>query len=128
MGTPRELLEQERPRRKRAKFLNINVEIDGQKFDSRKEAYRYEELRLMERAGAISDLRRQVSFELIPAQYVAGKCAERAVKYIADFVYVDTLTGKTVVEDVKSKATKTPEYIIKRKLVLYRFGIVINEV
>ena len=125
MGTPRELLEHEKPRRK---FLNIKTEYDGQKFDSRKEAERYFELRLMERAGAISDLRRQVSFELIPAQYVAGKFAERAVKYIADFVYVDALTGKTVVEDVKSKATKTPEYIIKRKLLLYRFGIQITEV
>ena len=125
MGTPRELLEAEKPRRK---FLNIKTEYDGQTFDSRKEAERYFELRLMERAGAISDLRRQVSFELIPAQYVAGKCAERAVKYIADFVYVDALTGLTVVEDVKSKATITPEYIIKRKLLLYRFGIQIKQV
>lgn len=110
------------------KYLNRKTVVDGEKFDSRKEAERYFELRVMERAGAIADLRRQVSFELIPAQYVAGKFAEHAVKYIADFVYVDALTGKTVVEDVKSKATKTPEYIIKRKLLLYRFGIQIIEV
>lgn len=125
MGTPRELLEAEKPRRK---FMNRPTEYDGQKFDSRKEAERYLELRLMERAGAISGLRRQVVFELIPAQYVGGKFAERAVKYIADFAYVDALTGETVVEDVKSKATITPEYIIKRKLLLYRFGIQIKQV
>lgn len=125
MGTPRELFEQEKPRRK---FMNRPTEYDGQKFDSRKEAERYFELRLMERAGAISGLRRQVVFELIPAQYVGGKFAERAVKYVADFVYHDEITGENVVEDVKSKATRTPEYIIKRKLLLFRHGLQIKEV
>ena len=110
------------------KYRNTTTNVDGIRFDSRKEANRYCELQLMQRAGEINELRRQVVFTLIPAQYVAGKCAERPVKYVADFVYVDNATGKTVVEDVKSDATRTPEYIIKRKLMLYRFEIQIKEV
>ena len=110
------------------KYRNNPEYVDGVRFDSPKEANRYQELRLMQRAGEISDLRRQVVFTLIPAQYVDGKHAERPVKYVADFVYVDNATGKTVVEDVKSDATRTPEYIIKRKLMLYRYEIQIKEV
>lgn len=127
MGTPRELLEPEQPRRK---FRNIKTEYAGQKFDSRKEANRYAELRLMERAGAIYELRRQVVFEIIPTQKdeETGETVERPAKYIADFVYRDAFTHKLIVEDVKSKATKTPEYILKRKLMYYRFGIRITEV
>ena len=113
---------------KKRKYRNTTTTVDGIRFDSRKEANRYCELQLMQRAGEISELRRQVVFTLIPAQYVAGKCAERPVKYVADFVYVDNATGKTVVEDVKSDATRTPEYIIKRKLMLYRYEIQIREV
>ena len=112
MGTPREFLEPEQPRRK---FRNIKTEYDGQKFDSRKEANRYAELRLMERAGAIYDEE-------------TGETVERPAKYIADFVYRDAFTHKLIVEDVKSKATKTPEYILKRKLMYYRFGIRVVEV
>ena len=127
MGTPRELIEQEQPRRK---FLNLKTEFDGQKFDSRKEANRYAELRLMERAGAIYELRRQVVFEIIPTQKdeTTGELIERPARYIADFVYRDAFTHKLIVEDVKSKATKTPEYILKRKLMYYRFGIRVVEV
>ena len=127
MGTPREFLEPEQPRRK---FRNIKTEYDGQKFDSRKEANRYAELRLMERAGAIYELRRQVVFEIIPTQKdeTTGETVERPAKYIADFVYRDAFTHKLIVEDVKSKATKTPEYILKRKLMYYRFGIRVVEV
>ena len=110
------------------KYRNTKTVVDGETFDSRKEANRYCELRLMERAGEISELRRQVVFTLIPAQYVDGKYAERPVKYVADFVYVDRSTGKTVVEDVKSDATVTPEYVIKRKLMLYRYEIQIKQV
>lgn len=90
----------------------------------------------MQRAGLISDLREQVAYELIPAQY--GECGkdlkgkttrvllERSVKYIADFVYTDKATGQTVVEDTKGVRTK--EYIIKRKLMLYLHGIRIKEI
>lgn len=127
MGTPREFLEPEQPRRK---FRNIKTEYDGQKFDSRKEANRYAELRLMERAGAIYELRRQVVFEIIPTQKdeVTGELVEKCARYVADFVYRDAFTHKLIVEDVKSKATKTPEFILKRKLMYYRFGIRITEV
>ncbi|MGM9680364.1 MAG: DUF1064 domain-containing protein [Eubacteriales bacterium] len=84
------------------------------RFDSLAEYRRWKELNLLLRAGLISDLRRQVRYELIPKQ---GK--ERTVYYIADFVYAEN--GETVVEDVKGVRTK--EYIIKRKLMLYRYGI-----
>lgn len=103
---------------------------------SKREHYRAQELRLMERAGLISDLREQVPYVLIPAQY--GECGkdfkgrtsrvllERACSYIADFVYTDTATGQTIVEDTKGFRTK--EYIIKRKLMLHVHGIRIKEV
>ena len=98
-----------------------NVKFRGH--DSKKEARRAQELWLLQRAGQISNLRQQVTFELIPAQYINGKCVERACRYVADFVY--TQDGKTVVEDVKGY--KTPDYIIKRKLMLHVFGIRILE-
>ena len=101
--------------------------LDGQVFDSRKEASRWAELRLMERAGVISGLQRQVPFVLIPAQRDSrGRVVERECKYIADFVYMEQ--GQMVVEDTKSSITKTKEYVIKRKLLLERFGIRIKEV
>ena len=94
-------------------------------YDSRKEHRRANELRLMQRAGLITNLREQVSYELIPTQRGAdGKVLERACDYIADFVYTDK-DGKTVVED--TKGVKTKEYIIKRKLMLHVHGIRITE-
>lgn len=103
---------------------------------SQKEHDRSNQLKLWQRAGVISNLREQVSYELIPAQYgecgtdLKGKpvrvCLENACKYIADFVYTDTATGQTIVEDTKGVRTK--EYIIKRKLMLYLHGIRIKEV
>lgn len=104
-----------------SKYHNKKVEIDGIKFDSIKEGQRYLELKLLLKAGKIRDLQMQVEFELIPKQ--AG---ERACKYKADFVYHMADTGKMVVEDVKGKRTR--EYIIKRKLMLWRHGIKIVEV
>lgn len=96
---------------------------DGVEHDSRKEAQRWLELQLLQRAGEIADLKRQVTFELIPKQD-----GERACHYIADFVYTDAKTGEKVVEDVKSEATrKDKAYIIKRKLMLYLKGIKISE-
>lgn len=103
---------------------------DGIEFDSRKEAARYAELVLLQKAGNISDLRLQVKYELIPAQYIDGKCAERAVSYKADFVYIRD--GETIVEDVKGykdpKSTAYAQYTIKRKLMLQKYGIRIREV
>ena len=112
---------------------------DGVEHDSQKEARRWKELQFLLKAGLIGDLERQVSFELLPTQREPdtigkrggihkGKCIERSVVYIADFVYTDLKTGKEVVEDVKSVATRKKEsYIIKRKLMLYLKGLRISE-
>lgn len=91
---------------------------DGQVFDSHMEYNRWCELRLLERAGRISDLKRQVSYELIPKQE-----GERSCKYVADFVYHEG--GKLVVEDAKGH--KTEAYKIKRKLMLWVHNIRIKE-
>lgn len=129
-------------RRNGTKYNATKVTIDGHKFDSRHEANRYLELKLLERAGEISDLRLQVEYELIPNQYATeerygknGKrlkdketLLERKCCYVADFVYNDNRTGETVVEDTKSEATRTKDYTIKRKLMLYKYGIRIVEV
>lgn len=102
------------------------VTPDGQ-FDSRKEYHRWCELKLLERAGKIRDLRRQVKYVLIPAQHEDQykKLLERECTYKADFVYVDAETGKEVVED--TKGVRTAEYKIKRKLMLFKYGIQIKE-
>lgn len=106
------------------KYRNRKTTIDGITFDSAKEATRWAELRLLERAGQIFNLQRQVSFTLIPKQVLDGKTVERPVVYKADFVYTEN--GEDVVEDVKG--VKTKEYIIKRKLLLWQYGIHIREV
>ena len=103
-----------------AKYNNTKIRVDGRLFDSKAEAARWQELSLLERAGEITELERQVEYELIPKQK-----GERAVKYIADFRYVDH-EGKTVVED--TKGVKTPVWIIKRKLMLRVHGIRVREV
>ena len=102
------------------KYNNTKIRVDGRLFDSKAEAARWQELSLLERAGEITELERQVEYELIPKQK-----GERAVKYIADFRYVDH-DGKTVVED--TKGVRTPVYILKRKLLLWVHGIRIREV
>ncbi len=107
-----------------AKYHSKKVTKDGVTFDSVKEWRRWNELVLLERAGRIQGLRRQVKYELIPSQRIGGKVAERACQYIADFVYEEN--GKVIVED--TKGYKTKDYIIKRKLLLFRFGIQIKEV
>ena len=107
-----------------SKYHSRKITRDGMTFDSVKEYRRYCELLLLERAGAITDLERQVKFELIPAQRIDGKVVEQACQYIADFVYQEN--GKRVVED--TKGVKTKDYIIKRKLMLYIHGIRVKEV
>jgi len=107
------------------KFNAKKITLDGKTFDSKKEASRYSELKLLEKAGQISDLDTQVTFCLIPKQTDEnGRVLERACTYKADFVYTEN--GKRVVEDVKG--CKTKEYIIKRKLMLFTHGIRIREV
>lgn len=108
----------------RSKYGNRKTEIDGQVFDSAKEANRYMELRLMERAGEIVGLECQVPFELVPRQTMTDGTVERAVAYVADFTYWQD--GHFVVEDAKGK--RTPEYIIKRKLMKKVHDIEIVEV
>lgn len=93
-------------------------------FDSKAEMNRWEELSLMEKEGLIEALERQKRYVLIPSQYIDGKCVERPCTYKADFVYIKD--GQVIVEDVKG--FKTKEYIIKRKLMLKKYGIRIKEV
>ncbi len=92
-------------------------------FDSVKEAKRYSELCLLQRAGKITGLERQVRFELIPAQYEGKKCVFRAVNYYADFTYYQD--GQFIVEDVKGM--KTDVYKLKAKLMYWRHKIKIRE-
>lgn len=109
------------------KYHARKVTVDGIAFDSVKEANRWCELKLLEKAGEIYDLQRQVPFIVIPVQKdEKGKVIEREVKYIADFVYKEKGTMRRTVEDAKGVRTK--EYILKRKLMLYRNGIRIKEV
>lgn len=121
---------------KKSKYRAKKVEIDGIVFDSKKESRRYVELKALQEAGVISNLKRQVKYVLIPAQRepdtvgkrggkIKGKLIERECSYVADFVYKDGY-GNTVVED--TKGMRTTEYIIKRKLMLYIRGIKIKEV
>lgn len=114
---------------RRSKYNATKIIADGERFDSKDEYRRWQELKLLEQVGEISDLERQKMYVLIPVQKdpKTGKIIEHAVKYIADFVYVEN--EKIVVEDVKSPATKVkPEYVIKRKLMLYLYGVRIREI
>ena len=122
------------------KYHSKALYIDGRKFDSKKEARRYQELKLLERAGQIHGLRTQVKYVLIPSQrelpterytkgknkgqYKPGKVIEKECAYYADFDYY--AGSKHVVEDVKGMRTEV--YKIKRKLMLYEYGIKIKEV
>lgn len=102
--------------------------IDGEEvtFDSAREARRWGDLCLLQRAGEIRDLKRQVKFRLIPVQRgMDGKVIEHACDYVADFTYYDR-DGRFVVEDAKGEHTK--DYVIKRKLMLRVFGIRVVEV
>lgn len=126
MTTPSHNLDALRqPMHKPAKYRNQRVEIDGMKFDSKAEARRYAELRTLERAGLIRDLKRQVSFELAPGVKLRGqKRASPPLRYVADFIYQEA--GALVVEDVKG--TITEGYRIKRHLLKAVHGIDIVEV
>ncbi|MEE0970687.1 MAG: DUF1064 domain-containing protein [Clostridia bacterium] len=128
--------------KKKNKHNAVRTIVDGEIFHSKKEADRWCALRVAEMKGLISNLRRQVPYVLIPAQYEEvytdevykrgpnkGKqkkkkvCVEQSVVYNADFVY--DMGGKTIVED--SKGQRFPDYIIKRKLMLYVHKIKVVE-
>lgn len=121
------------------KYKNKKVTIDGKTFDSKKEANRYFNLKLLEKGGAIKNLQTQVKYVLIPAQYegtgeyyTRGKykgeekkrLVEKEISYRADFVYEQD--GQTIVED--TKGFKTDVYVMKRKMMLYFHNIKIREV
>lgn len=122
------------------KYGSKKTEVDGVTLDSKKEAKRYQELRILEKTGEIKDLKRQVKFLILPeqrevsaeiyksgprkGQLKPGKLLERSIEYVADFVY--TQDGQTIVEDTKGFRTK--DYIIKRKLMLWVHGIRIREI
>ena len=101
-----------------SKYRSKKAVVDGITFDSKKEAERYCELKLLEKAGKIKDLTLQYKFELQPSFKKNGKTF-RAITYIADFTYLDLERMKNVVEDVKGYRTK--EYQLKRKLFEYKF-------
>lgn len=122
-----------------SKYKSKKTIVDGIEFDSRKEANRYYELKLLQRAGKIQNLELQKAIELIPAQreadtigkrggIIKGKVIEKAVFYRADFVYTEN--GETVVEDVKGYkgGGAYAVFTIKRKLLLYKYGIKIKEI
>nr|DAQ57840.1 MAG TPA: Endonuclease [Caudoviricetes sp.] len=125
---------------RRSKYGNRKTVVDGITFDSKKEANRFRELQLLERAGKITALQRQVKYVLIPTQrefsneiykkgahqghFKPGKVLEKECSYIADFAYIQD--GVYVVED--TKGVRTEAYKIKRKLMLERYGIQIKEV
>ena len=109
------------------KYHNIKtITSDGIEHHSQAEAKRWTQLKLLERAGEIKDLQRQVKYVLIPSQKEGKKTIERECSYIADFVYTDLRTGQTVVEDTKGFRTK--DYTIKRKLMLWVHKIKVKEV
>jgi hypothetical protein len=105
------------------------------RFDSQKEARRYDELCLLLETGEIRDLRLQAQFTLQEAYTTAQGVRVRAIRYVADFTYARKVTDwdggyqwALVVEDVKSTATRTKTYVMKKKLMQERFGIEIQEV
>jgi len=114
------------------KYHNQKTEIDGISFDSKKEAKRFQELREMEKCGAISDLRLQVNFTLIEGYTKPDGERVKPMVYKADFTYKrpDQTGAFTIyiVEDVKSKATRTKTYLLKRKLMRVKFHLEISEV
>lgn len=114
-------------RRVRSKYGSVKQQVMGITFDSKAEARRFLELKALESAGQIDCLELQKRFLLLSSKRNADGYLERETAYVADFVYVDG-SGETVVEDTKSVATRTPEYVIKRKLMLHIHGITIREI
>lgn len=98
----------------KSKYNNKKIVYEGITFDSKFECERYKELILLEKAGKISDLRLQHVFEIVPKQP-----GERCVNYVADFVYFDKERNICIIED--TKGFKTPDYVIKRKLVKLQY-------
>lgn len=109
--------------RAKQKYSNVRVEIDGIAFDSKAEARYWGLLQARLKAGEISDLRRQVVYELAPAVVIGGR-KRPALRYIADFVWRED--GREVVADVKGAVTDS--YRIKRHLMKSGHGIDVLEI
>ena len=127
-----------------SKYNNVKtITSDGEAFDSIKEANRWCELLFLQRAGEITELRRQIPYELVPDQYECyprrsktgrplkdgKKLVERKIVYVADFVYTDK-KGETIVEDVKGckQGAGYEVFVIKRKLMRAVHGIKVIEI
>lgn len=124
-----ETTDDEGNKRKKSKFGNEKQEEDGHKFDSKKEYKRYVQLKTMQRCGLISNLQHHVRYEIAPAvKFPSKKSKSQPRYYEADFVYIDIKTGMTIVEDVKSEATVTQLYLLKKHLMMAVHGIEIQEV
>jgi len=107
------------------KYGNHKVIVDGITFDSKRELARWNQLKILVNAGHISDLKRQVPFEIVPSVVLDGK-KKPSVRYIADFTYQEA--GYLIIEDVKSDITrKCPTYRLKKHLVKHVHGIEIKE-
>ncbi|WP_286669386.1 DUF1064 domain-containing protein [Thomasclavelia cocleata] len=115
---PQSKLTKPKPKTKQSKYNAVKTILDDIKFDSKKEARRYIQLKQMERAGLIKKLRLQVPFVLVDKS-----CYGREIKYVADFVYIEN--GAEIVEDVKG--VKTPVYKLKKRLMAERYGIKVKE-
>lgn len=138
-------------RKSNNKYNSTKFTRDGETFDSQAEYIRFRELTFMQEAGEITDLQRQVDFELLPAYYESiptgeyykkgerkgqpkfkDVCIEKAVKYSADFVYIVKATGEKVVEDVKGFSDPASagyaKFVLKRKMMLYFHNIKVKEI
>ena len=115
---------------RQSKYKNIKTETNGIKFDSKKEAQRYAELMAELRSGDIRNLRLQQTFTLQEAYTTYTGERVRAIRYVADFAYERCVDGEwcETVEDVKSRATRTPMYNVKKKMMLHKYGITVQEV
>ena len=124
-----------------SKYRNVKTVVDGITFDSRKEADYYLYLKQLQDNGGITNLQRQVPFEIIPGVWkdevvhlktkdkVVSRCLQRPTYYVADFVYIVKSTGQREVVDVKSAITrKNAEYRLKKKMMLAFNGIAVIEV
>ena len=119
-------LAEQRRKNTKKKFNNVPTKRNGIKVDSKKEAGRYDELMALMRAGEIDNLKLQPQFTLQESYMTEEGERVRAIRYVADFSY--TQGGEFVVEDVKSKATATAQYKMKKKLMQERFGVSVKEV
>jgi hypothetical protein len=114
------------PQKGRGKFGNEKVFHEGMKFDSKRELRRWLVLVQRQQLGLICELRRQVAFELAPRVDLGEKRKKPAMRYVADFVYVDVETGETIVED--AKGFQTPQYRDRKHLMASVHNIIIREV